>query len=956
MTANGYRQVDSFESTPPSAAGVGAQHVVFGIDSSVVTVAGSQRTTIDHGQPIDDIAVAEAILVLSPETLTAYTMAGDRLWSQSVEAADAIAAVASSGVCGVLTATHLRGIDIDTGHEEFAVERTRSGSPDDAFLGIDEGFVYGTWSFLTAVGVDGELLFDRDLSAVIRSVGSCGQTLVVALQSGRLVGLGATNGTSNWRLELDPIHVAPAGEESVFVSSNTGIHTVSADGTSEPVPELPGGSVYATTDGGVVCTVRDGLISTHVHDRDRIEINVTTSTVGVGGTVDIEVSNRSNEPRTADLGVSLDGCSFSPSERTVSLDASETALVDFPVASVTAEGDAELTVAVDGAVTQTAPITVEEAAGGTLAVETDLAPTVITDGSCELSVTVTNSGGVAFDSVRLFETETDAEAVAPGTSWTETVTRPYDPDRRISVGLEVVRGDRRREYAPTCRLPPTPSIDAAVDGDALRATVAVDGGVTVSDRLVIDMPGAGRVRSPVTIDGDELLLVVPQYEDGVARIALDAIDVEARVELSGTDPFSITSHDSGRRSRRESTANRSDQGSTTDRPEQSRTGSLDRQVDESDPAPPAHSEPHAGRADADGSPSGPSNRSDTGGPQLTVDRELPETVPGVGHVVRDRLTVSNDGAAVADLVAVTEEERIELGRLASGATASLARFLTAGTDETLRVPAVEFESGGTVIARAPERQLPVAADGIDLRVAVDRSDGSVGAALTNNSRRLCRVTELSVGSNQTVSVDTPLAAGESTRLSTTIDPGTLSESAVLPLSVSVSYDDGTEDELDALGAVLSGGNRSAATDKTPLSVSVGSETLVAGEYGSVVLVFENDHDRALSDISVAADGEPIDDMFYSEARREQLAPGDWIEHFIDMESGIDSPQFEATVSYRLDESTHEYTLRAAGPAVDDESAWTDSHLEAWSVERLDTSTAPEPEFPPTLSTAFRQTE
>lgn len=965
--SSGYRQVDSFESAAPTAAGVGAQRVAFGIDTSVVTVAGSQRTRIDHGHRIDDIAVAERVLVLSAGTLTAYTVAGDQVWSQSVGDANRIAAVADSGSCGVLSDTHLRAVDIDTGHEQFAVERTRPGSSDDAFLATDQGFVYGTWSFLTGVDADGELLFDRDLSAVVESIGYCGGTVIVALQSGRLTGIAASSGESNWQLELEPVHVTPTGEESVFVSSNTGIHTVSADGISEPVSELPRGDVYATTDGSVVCTVRDGLISTHVHDRNRIEIDVTTTTVGVGGTIDLELSNLSDEPRTADLSVSLEGCSLSPSNRTVSLEASETTLVDFPVASVDAEGDALVTVAVDGAATHEAPVTVEDAASGTLAVETSLEPTVITDGTCELTVTVTNTGGVALDKVGLLESGTDTDTVPAGASWTGTVTRQYDPERRISVGLEVVRGDRRREYAPTCTLPSAPTVEASVDGDVLRATVSVDGETTVSDRLVIEMPGAGRVRSPVTIDGDELLLVVPQYEDGVARIALDAIDVDERVDLSGTDPFSFSSsrESAGTLSNQESAADRSPTDSTTGSPAPESSGSRSGQPQpdstnfskrESEPAAEPTSESQGGLNDADASPSETSHSPATSEPQLAVSRELPESVPGVGHVVRDQLTISNDGAAVADPVAVVDGDRIDLGRLPSGATTSLARFVAAGPGDSLVVPAVEIEAAGTVVAQSPEQQLPVAADGIDIQVAVDGSDGTAGVVLTNNSSRDCRVTELSVGSTQSRSVDATLAAGDSAQLSTTIDTSILSGRTVVPLSVSVRYDDGSTDELDALGAILSGSTESAGANEPLLSVSVGSETQVAGEYGSVVLVFENEHSRALGDVSVAAEGEPIDDMFYSEARREQLAPGDWIEHFIDMESGIDSPQFDATVSYRLDDETREYTLRVAGPAVDDEASWTDSHLEAWSVERLDSQTGSEPEFPSTLSTSFRQTE
>jgi len=954
--SNTYRQVDSFESSTPTAAAVGRQRVAFGIDNSIVTVAGSQRESIDHGQRIVDVAVAGRVLVLSPGTLTAYTPEGDQIWSQRIEAGDTIAANTELGCCGVLGTKQLRLVDIDTGHNLSTVDRTRPGSSDDVFLATEMGFVYGTWSFLTGVDSDGELLFDRDLSAVVKSVGYCHGAVVTALQSGRLVGLAIASGDTAWQLELEPTHVGPIGGESVFVSSKTGIHTVSADGVSEPVPELSAGNVYATAGGEVVCTVRDGLISTHVHNRDRIEVDVKTSTVGVGGTVDIEVTNRSDESQTADLSVGLDNCSFSPSERTVSLGDGESTFVDFPIASVRAEGEATLAVAVDGEVLHETQLTVEDAADGTLAVETDLQPSVIANGACELTVTVTNTGGVTLDGVQLLESESPPETVEPGESWSETLSRPYDPNRRVSVGLAVTRGDRRREYAPTCRLPPAPTIEADVSRDALRATVSVDDGVTVSDRLVIEMPGAGRVREPVTIDGDELLLVVPQYDSGVARVSLDAIDVEERVELSASTSFTTPSSDSTvGPSSRPPTASHSPHASSgqpnhrSSADETSSTRTRSPRSPQSGPTSDASSSGAAdadsgsttgsggGRSDPNDRSSGPSSTStDRRDPQLTLSRTAPETVAAVGHAVGERLTISNDGERVAEPVAVIDDERIELGQMEPGETATIARFVTTVTDDQLVLPAAEIEVAGTVIDRAPKQQLPVDDDGIGVRAVADPSNGAVTAEIQNRSRRDCQVTELSVGSKHTESVSIPLPAGESSQLSTTVDAELLSLAAAL-LSVSVRYADGSEDSLDVLAANPSAVPETAVSGDASLSVSISDETQVAGEYGSAVLAFENDYDRPIQDVSVAAEGEPIDDMFYTEARRERLAPGERIEHFIDMESGIENPQFEATVSYTIDETTHEYTIRASGPAVDDEAAWTDSHLDAWSVERLDTT-------------------
>lgn len=978
IMSNTYRQVDSFESNNLTATGVGRQLIAFGMGNTVVTVAGSQRTTIDHGQRIIDIAVAEAILVLSPGTLTAYTLDGDQIWSQRIEGASAIAANPGIGYCGVLGDDNLQLVDLDTGRNQYTAERTRPGSSDDVFIATDKGFVYGTWSFLTGIDSDGQVLFDRNLSAVIKSVGYCSEIVVVALQNGRLVGLSDANADLEWRLELEPTHIGPNGRDSVLVSSNTGIHAVSAEGVSEPVPELPTGSVYATTSGEVVCMVRDSLISTYVHNRDRIRVDIRTTTIEVGGTVDIEVTNRSNEPQTAGLSVELNNCSFSPNERTVSLDAGETVLIDFPIASIHAEGEEKLSVAVDGKVTQDTQVTVEDAAAGTLAVETDLQPSSIIDGTCVLTVTVANKSSVTLDGVRLVESESDFTSIPPGESWNETLVRHYIPDRRVSVGLEVIRGDRRREYAPTCTLPPAPTIDVDAGHDAVRATVEVNDEVTVTDRLVVEIPGSGRFREPITIDGGELLLVVPQYDTGVARISFEEIDVENCIELSAPTQYDTSENEQSTPSQPSRTSgsvqssqqpdqnqserqlgndNRKRSTSISSQSDQSLTASSDsasRQETESSGE--SSTESTTQRTESSNSYSEPSNTAGAIKSTLTLSRTAPEMITAVGHAVRDQLTISNAGETVSELIAIIDGEQINLNNLEPKETVSLARFVTTITDDALVLPAVEIEAEGSVVDQIPERKLPVKENGIGVCAIADPKDGTVTATVTNHCPQDCQVTKLSVGSKHSESVLTTLSTGESAEISANIDRKILSQASALPLSLGIRYANGSEDTLKILGVISAEFANTVGIDETLLSVSVGSETEVAGEYGSVILVFENNHDREVKDVSVAADGEPIDDMFYSEARRERLAAGDWIEHFIDIESGIQNPQFEATVSYTIEDITKEYTIEASGPAVDDESAWNDSHLNAWSIKHLSTPDTTDSKLPSTVSTGFRRVD
>lgn len=995
--SDGYRQVGSFESERVDAVGVGDGAVAVGTGERVVLVTGSDRVEIDHGERVVDVALADRVLVLSADALTVYSRDGDRIRRQPVADAHAIATVPDEGLVGVLGPDRLRAVDVATGRERFDIERTRPGGPaDDGLLGTPAGFVIATWSFLTRIDADGEIGFDRNLEAVVRSLGRCDDAIVAALQNDRLVSTDLETGDSRWQTALSADHVAPVGESSVLVTTADGIRAVDPDGETASVPGLSSGDGYATADGSLVCSIRNETVATHVHSRDRLRLTVATDAVGVGGTIDVEATNATDRERRIALDAAVEGATLSPSERTVALEAGETAIVDFPVEAVRTEGERTIELSVDGSIVERAAVELDDAASGGIAVETDLSVTAVDHGVAELEVAVENVGGVALEGVRLLETDAGTESLEPGGTWTGTVTRPYEPERRVSIGLEVARGDRRREYAPTCTLPPAPTVDVEADGDAVRATIEADGSVTVVDRLVIELPGAGRVRTEVTIERAELLLVVPQFDEGTARIGFESLDVDERLRLSG-GPTSLTgtsgaggSRAAGRDrgpDRPGSTRADRDPASTatvtsessgrepTDRPDEderrdatesgTEPGVGDRAEAESSAAEP-DATPGAPETDAEPA-TGPGTRSrsddETAGADtaaggdgrgeesgLVASRRLEGDPAPVGHAVRDRIELANEGESAVDVAMAIGDATVDAGRLAAGERTTLERSVAvlSGTETTVSPAAVSAD--GTVVERLSGRSLAAADDGVAVRAMVDPADGSAVAELVNRDDRPRRVDALEID-GRSVPVEARLAAGERTTVTGRLDGLTGADADSLEGAVAVADEDGTARRSDIVAAVAPGAGADAAGGD-PFRIAIGSGTQVAGEYGTVVLVFENEGERPLADVAVSASGEPINDLFYSEARRERLEPGDRIEHFVDIEPGVSGPAFDATVRYAVGDDEREAAVRAAGPATDDEAAWTDDHRERWSVERVENeSAAPDAS---SLSTPFRR--
>ncbi|OYR86334.1 hypothetical protein DJ71_06465, partial [Halorubrum sp. E3] len=274
-----------------------------------------------------------------------------------------------------------------------------------------------------------------------------------------------------------------------------------------------------------------------------------------------------------------------------------------------------------------------------------------------------------------------------------------------------------------------------MERDALRATVSVADGVPVEDRLVVEMPGAGRVRSPVTIDSDELLLLVPQYESGVARIALDALDAEERVRVPGNGTFTTPSSTGGRdRDRSRSSRDRGSERSRTDESEESqsrtdeaaksrsRSSEATSGRDEAASGPASTGTPAVDRAEpsAEAPTEGHSASRSEGGPSLSVTRHAPDRAPGIGHAVRDRIVVENEGESTDSVeVALDDGERLSLGRLDRGETASIDRFVAAGEDSELALQSVAVEANGTVVGEVDARRLPVSDDAVGVVATVD---------------------------------------------------------------------------------------------------------------------------------------------------------------------------------------------------------------------------------------------
>lgn len=932
-----HRQIDSFERNEVNAVGTGEDTVAVAAGRDVAMIAPHGRSEFEHQRPVIDVAVGTRGIVLSEQTVTAYTLRGEKLWtSRQNGQRHAVAVHPEKDVVGVLSREELRLLDMGSGEEQAVVERPRSGQPEnDILLGTEQGFVLGTWSFLSRMSIEDGVELDRNINAAIRDLGVCNDVLIIALESDRTLGLDLKSGRVEWQTELEVKQVSPVSHDQLPVRTADGIRTLADDGTIDALSDIPDGEVYASVQGSVLCSVRNGTVSAFVPQQEMPNVEVTTDTVGIGGTIDVEISNNASDPQTLNLEATLENGSLSPSSRSIKIDQESSAVVDFPVEEVSTEGRSDLTIETDQMAVASKTVRLKDAAGSKFGADVDISPIAVEENIVQLEVTVTNDGQTGLDAVGLIETDETA-AVGPGETWTETVGRPYDPGRNVSVGVQIERGARTERFAPTCTLPEPPAIEATTETNATKVTVDAPTDVTFADQLMIDVPGAGRVRSDVEVD-DQMTLIIPTFEDGVIQIRFTNVDVEEQIRTNQSD---LTSNTFGRSQQPTRDPPRADQfgqrqerqqeHTSTSRETRQSTAKQEQQQNVSatqETGSQALTEQTTQRSTSTSS-TDQTQRST----EVKVERELGIDQPWVGEVVTEEITVRNTGETPVEPTIHIGGMEQQLNAIQPGEQTAITRDVALLADEEqVTVPEIEVQQNGRVIGTAEETFYQPATEDIQLRIAFDETAKQLIGTIKNEGSVPYKIAELYFDGQQ-VSVN-PMTARPGDTLNINTETWHSPAGADAYTGKVVIERNEKRVPVDIAIPVI----EDDASDENVLGLEIGEQTEAAGKFGTVVLVAENTDTRELSDVEITAAGEPINDHLYSGVQRDQLAASERIEHYIDLKADPGTASFTVSIEYTADGSEYEHAVSVSGPVRAEKTDWTDSDYQQWTIERDESS-------------------
>lgn len=281
---------------------------------------------------------------------------------------------------------------------------------------------------------------------------------------------------------------------------------------------------------------------------------------------------------------------------------------------------------------------------------------------------------------------------------------------------------------------------------------------------------------------------------------------------------------------------------------------------------------------------------------------------------------------------IVGEKRLEPGAIDPGETWTADRRAAFfSVDDRLgKLPEATVEIGGDVCDRVGTERIELTNQAVMIRGVIDAS-GKYEIEFKNDTGSDRRLTGLEIDDKPIEIESQTLPDGKQSTVTGTAGGLPNRSDIPVPATVFVTDADGSSTAIETV-----------ITTQTPASGGIrgfekriGSSTQVAGDYGTVVLVFENTQDSVLSEVTLEATGEPINDMLYSQAHRETLSPGERVEHYVDLKTDAGSAQFEITASYKTDSGEERSEVfRVAGPAVETEEEWTDEHRSSWTLESM----------------------
>ncbi|CAP15399.1 outer membrane protein assembly factor BamB family protein [Halobacterium salinarum] len=839
-----YVRRTSFETGTIDDMSVAEDHVALLAESTVYLV-GEDHDQIALDERGEYVALNDKLFVYTDGRVEAYALSGTRLWSADVDDVNALAAPNDSDVVVVLTDDErLVGLDAAAGHERFAHDRPDADvATTPEIVCADESLVVAAWSFLSILSPEGETKLRTTLDGAIHGLGVVGDTVVCVMKDDRLLGIDAESGDEQWCHDWDVDRIDPFGRGELLVRTGEGIRAVTPSGDWTSL-DLNDGLPVAAASGDPVCVIDGSLVNVYgkvTPGEATVTASVPADAVeSTGSSVPVEVENVGDTMTVATVAVEAAGATVPAEPERLTLAPGESERIRVRLVDVEAES-VDFAVRVDGDREEEATLPV---AGDVSALAVTASPAAVDGDGWLVDVVIDNDADIPIRGVEVSPSGRTRDVLEPGEQWTVTVPLPADDP------IVVAAADAERHLDVSV---PEHPIDADVrfDDGLILVAVSNDSPAYVTDTVTLSSAALPR---DLELEfeggnGSQLVVAVPPVDAGDVEVSLTSQLLSWTGTVSVPQSAVVGGRDDG----------------VTEQPDQP-----PRQIPGGQPT----------NSDA-GNPSVADARDEASSDEayaLELDRRFDPEDASVGGLQFEYVDVTNTGDQPKEVAVEAADSPDVTVVVGPGETTSFVRA-HAFTSETVEIPSVSVESEDgrrTAPAVEPSVETP---EWYCIAGATTTSDGPhLQLKFVNQSRTRVSVSNLSLRS---LSFAGPPDQFEVQPRST--------EKKMLPLadpaggrpallSFDVGADVSSSSEYQTLVHVPDQNRHGLAH----VDLVVDEETVLDTAGGTIVVRLRNDGSAALTDLSVAADGDQVQTMLYDSLAVESLAPGESVRHYVDV--------------------------------------------------------------------------
>lgn len=321
-----------------------------------------------------------------------------------------------------------------------------------------------------------------------------------------------------------------------------------------------------------------------------------------------------------------------------------------------------------------------------------------------------------------------------------------------------------------------------------------------------------------------------------------------------------------------------------------------------------------------------SNTRETTASTFAVTRTVPEVVDR-GTVFTEQFTIENEEGRVDDLTLSDRFETTRVGTIEGGETRVFERSHVTFANEGLELPQVDIGDETVPMETITVREPPIETRGTIHRL--DESTSRFRVTVRNNTPERCEL--LGIG------VDT----GEDERVWTAEMPIDLGPSETETIERAVELHDTTEVDSRPVRLLYRVGKsdpeqcatRAPVAEPPALSVSLTERSqIVADTQGVVEIELENHGERAISDMTIAIDGEIVTETLISPDTKQvsRLDPGEQTTVRADIEPTRETGRFVVALEGAIGEREIDRQFSFVGPVAQSGEQWrTASYRQDW---------------------------